>query len=136
MMTIKVVDYFIEHLNKEGSSDDECFCFSLAVFFTTDKREVEQLELDEMDYFNIIVGSPTGLCKYFERIIDNSAANVAFCPHLAIAKRFDKSEILNVITDKIQSIRGKTERYLIASAMAYFDWQFQDDLVEMNRLFS
>ncbi|NCU05664.1 MAG: hypothetical protein GXC73_16965 [Chitinophagaceae bacterium] len=136
MIKIKVADFLIENLVGDPETNSKNFCLSLAIFYTTsDKNNIDDLEIDDMDYFNLILGTPLGLNSYFESLLNKSEDELVFFPHCAIVKQFDKEKILNAIKIKLESIVGKNERYMIANALIYFDWQYQDDFIEMNKLF-
>lgn len=135
MIKINVVDYLIENLVENPRDVDNHFCLSLAVFYSLNKENLDDLELDDMDYFNIIVGSESGLSSYFKKILDASGDKMVYFPHIAITEKFNKELICQSVKMKVESIVAKSERQLIANALIYFDWQYQDDLTEMTRLF-
>jgi hypothetical protein len=133
MIKLKVVDYFIEYFDVTQQE----FCCSLAAYYTFDKTlDIDEVELDDLAYFNILVGTAKGLGLYFERIVKNSSDKIVFYPHVAIVENFVEEEVMELIREKLESILGKNETDVIRKAMKFFDWEYQDDEYELNKLYS
>jgi hypothetical protein len=132
MKKIKVADYHIE----EFDIQKPVFCYSITIYFTFYQDNIEALEIDDLDYFNIMAGTPNGLGVYFERILNKSDLRVIFWPHLAVVQKMDKKILTELIKEKLENIIGKDEKEIIRKAMTYSDWQYQDDDIELHKLFS
>jgi hypothetical protein len=130
MAKMTVVDFWFETF--EAPKDE--FCCSLAIYYTFDKTNIEELEIDDLAYFSILIGTPKGLGSYFERIRNDSKDIISFIPHIAIVDVYDKELLKTAMKTKLESIVGKDESEVIKKAMIDFDWQYQDDEYEFNKL--
>lgn len=131
MKKLKVADFLLEDFDVATE-----FCCSLAVFYTFSNDNIDELEMDDLTYFNIIIGTPGGLGLYFEKIVKKSSSEIVFFPHIAIIENFDKKRIKELVKEKLENIWGKNENEVIRKAMIYFDWEYQDDDVALNKLYS
>ncbi|MCS3799481.1 Imm8 family immunity protein [Niastella sp. OAS944] len=59
-----------------------------------------------------------------------------FFPHIAVIEKFEKETVKALVKEKLENIWGKNENEVIRKAMIYFDWEYQDDDVELNKLYS
>jgi len=133
MITLKVVDFIIEQHTLEAPD----FCYSVSAYYTFDHAaNVDELEFHDIVYFNIMVGSSNGLGICFERLAKNSANELVFFPHTAVVQNADKKKIMELVRKKLESITGKTEKEVIRKAMREFDWEYEDDEVELKKLYS
>ncbi|AXY76945.1 hypothetical protein D3H65_24450 [Paraflavitalea soli] len=130
MKKLRVVDFLFETFN---ITSDE-FCCSLAIFYTFENTNIEELEIDDLTYFSITIGTPKGIGSYFEKIRDNSINIISYFPHIAVVDTFDKESLKAIIKEKLETIVGKNENEVIKKAMIFFDWQYQDDEYELNKL--
>jgi hypothetical protein len=133
MNKINIVDYFIEESDWSKTATDDARCCSVTTFFTFQQENIEQLDINECDYFNITVGTPAGLKKHFDGLNKAVAAKMIFL-RVAIVERFDEEAILAAIRKKIENLSGKNERELILQGLLSFEWQYQDDAVELKKL--
>jgi hypothetical protein len=131
MKKLKVADFLFEDFDVATE-----FCCALTVFYTFSNGNIDELEMDELTYFNIIIGTPRGLGLYFEKIVNNSSSELVFFPHIAIIENFNKERIKQIVKEKLENIWGKNEKEVIRKAMIEFDWEYQDDDVELNKLYS
>ncbi|MGN6493385.1 MAG: hypothetical protein ACTHLE_15395 [Agriterribacter sp.] len=130
---VNVVDFYVEKHNVGRTDSDSCW--SITIYFTFETTNIEQMELSELDYFSILVGTPSGIKIYFEKIFSEGNENLFFYPHIACIKEFDKEAVLAVLRQKIENFYGKNKNEIIGKGLVFFDWQFQDDPIEFSNLF-
>lgn len=130
---ITVADYLVEKLNHGYPNEDSCWSFT--IYFTFQTEGIEEMELHDFDYFNLLVGSPAGLKIYFQKTMAESNEDLVFYPHIAVLESYDKKRIFSILKAKIEALYGKSRNEIIGKGMIFFDWQYQDDPLEFPALF-
>ena len=134
MSKINIVDFWIENMQSDKGANDEISCCSVTAFYTFAQENIEEMEIDELSHFSITVGTPLGIKKYFEKLLEKADSDILFYPHVAVVEKFDKAGVLKAIKKKFEELPAMKEREIVLNAMLYFDCEYQDDEGEIKKL--
>ena len=123
MPRIYVHDFFFSPFEIENNNGESDFYCSVNVYYNFSKEDPGD-GWDNLEFFNISVGTPFGLAKYLKKCINQGIrAGIFFFPHLLIVDVYNEDKIMKFLKRELESIDGKSERELVLKAIRKFDWE-------------